>query len=106
MISALVPCASHHSKLYHPGESKIYMLDTLLIRLISFYQLSLSLLIGNQCRFHPTCSQYTKEAIAIHGSGRGAWLGLRRICSCHPWHEGGYDPVPAKNDLNGQTSSK
>lgn len=82
------------------------MLDKLLIRLISLYQLSLSLLIGNQCRFYPTCSQYTKEAIEIHGSAKGTWLGVRRICSCHPWHEGGYDPVPAKHDHQGQISSK
>ena len=82
------------------------MLDTLLIRLISLYQLSLSLLIGNQCRFYPTCSQYTKEAIHIHGSIKGSWLGLRRICSCHPWHEGGYDPVQARNDDQEQLSDK
>ena len=70
------------------------MLKTLLIRLITFYQLTLSLLIGNDCRFYPTCSQYTKEAIEKHGSIKGSWLGVRRICSCHPWHEGGVDPVP------------
>ena len=70
------------------------MLKTLLIRLITFYQLTLSLLIGNDCRFYPTCSQYTKEAIEKHGPIKGSWLGVRRICSCHPWHEGGVDPVP------------
>ena len=70
------------------------MLKTLLIRLITFYQLTLSLLIGNDCRFYPSCSQYTKEAIEKHGSIKGSWLGVRRICSCHPWHEGGFDPVP------------
>lgn len=79
------------------------MLDTLLIRLITLYQLSLSLLIGSQCRFYPTCSQYTKDAIAIHGAGKGTWLGMRRICSCHPWHEGGYDPVPEKDCQHGPT---
>jgi len=70
------------------------MLQQLLIRLITVYQYTLSLLIGNQCRFHPTCSQYTKEAIDKHGCLKGSWLGLRRVCSCHPWHEGGFDPVP------------
>ncbi|MDG1027315.1 MAG: membrane protein insertion efficiency factor YidD [Gammaproteobacteria bacterium] len=77
-------------------------MDILLIRLINAYQSSLSLLIGNQCRFHPTCSQYTKEAIQIHGSMRGSWLGIRRICSCHPFHEGGFDPVPDSSDPKGQ----
>ncbi|MEX0963741.1 MAG: membrane protein insertion efficiency factor YidD [Pseudohongiellaceae bacterium] len=78
------------------------MLDRLLIRLINAYQASLSLLIGNQCRFYPSCSQYTKEAIQLHGSVRGSLLGVRRICSCHPFHEGGYDPVPENADRKGQ----
>lgn len=82
------------------------MLDKLLIRLIVIYQSSLSLLIGRQCRFYPTCSQYTKEAIEIHGSLKGSWLGARRICSCHPWHEGGYDPVPENKDLDGRLTNK
>ena len=79
-------------------QVKAIMLDKLLIRLINAYQSSLSLLIGNQCRFYPTCSQYTKEAIEIHGSLRGTALGIRRICSCHPFHEGGHDPVPESSD--------
>lgn len=82
------------------------MIDSFLIRLISLYQSSLSLLIGNQCRFYPTCSQYTKEAIALHGSLKGTWLGVRRICRCHPWHEGGYDPVHDTHHESCQTSSK
>lgn len=82
------------------------MLKKLLIRLITFYQLSLSLLIGNQCRFYPTCSQYAKEAIQTHGSLKGSWLGMRRICSCHPWHPGGYDPVPKCEARVGRLSIK
>ncbi|MDB3994013.1 membrane protein insertion efficiency factor YidD [Gammaproteobacteria bacterium] len=74
------------------------MLKTLLIKFISLYQLSLSPFIGGQCRFHPTCSQYTKEAIEKHGSMKGSFLGARRICKCHPWYQGGYDPVPKSKD--------
>ncbi|MEQ8954216.1 MAG: membrane protein insertion efficiency factor YidD [Gammaproteobacteria bacterium] len=70
------------------------MIKTLLNYLITCYQLTLSGLIGNQCRFYPSCSQYTREAISRHGALKGSALGLRRVCSCHPWHEGGYDPVP------------
>lgn len=74
------------------------MLKTVLIKLITLYQLTLSLLIGQQCRFYPTCSQYTKEAIARYGVIRGTRMGLRRIGHCHPWHAGGYDPVPETDE--------
>lgn len=74
------------------------MIKTFLIKLVSLYQLSLSLLIGQQCRFYPTCSQYTKEAIQRHGALRGVGMGVRRISCCHPWHAGGYDPVPEGED--------
>jgi len=66
-------------------------LATILIRL---YQWTLSPLIGPACRFHPTCSQYALEAIQVHGFTRGGLLALRRLARCHPWHEGGVDPVP------------
>lgn len=74
------------------------MLKTVLLKLITLYQLTLSLLIGQQCRFYPSCSQYTKEAIEHHGVLKGINLGARRICHCHPWHAGGYDPVPGTDD--------
>lgn len=74
------------------------MLKTLLIKLITLYQLTLSLLIGQQCRFYPSCSQYSKEAIERFGVARGTALGCKRIASCHPWHAGGYDPVPAGDE--------
>ncbi|MCC6339771.1 MAG: membrane protein insertion efficiency factor YidD [Acidimicrobiia bacterium] len=48
----------------------------------------------SSCRFHPTCSQYTLDALVEHGAARGGWLGVRRISRCHPWNEGGLDPVP------------
>lgn len=66
----------------------------LLVLLIRFYQYAISPLLGRRCRFHPSCSEYTAEAIQKHGVWKGATLGTRRICRCHPWHPGGYDPVP------------
>jgi putative membrane protein insertion efficiency factor len=47
-----------------------------------------------RCRFHPSCSEYALEALTVHGAGRGTWLAMRRVGRCHPWHEGGLDPVP------------
>ncbi|HEC58597.1 MAG TPA: membrane protein insertion efficiency factor YidD [Methylophaga sp.] len=66
----------------------------ILIGLIRGYQLIISPLMGANCRFHPTCSQYMIEAVSRFGTIRGFWLGLRRLSRCHPWHEGGLDPVP------------
>ena len=64
--------------------------------LIRVYQVALSPLLGPNCRYYPTCSQYAIEAIETHGSLRGAWLTIKRISRCHPWHEGGFDPVPGR----------
>lgn len=66
----------------------------LLIGLIRVYQYALSPLMGRSCRYVPTCSEYTAEAIRKHGAIKGGWLGVKRIGRCHPWHPGGYDPVP------------
>jgi uncharacterized protein len=63
--------------------------------LIRGYQLVISPLIGPRCRFYPSCSHYAIEAIETHGALRGVWLTIKRISRCHPWHEGGFDPVPA-----------
>lgn len=62
--------------------------------LIRLYQWTLSPLLGPNCRFYPTCSHYALEAIERFGFWRGAWLTLKRIGRCHPWHPGGFDPVP------------
>lgn len=66
----------------------------LLIILVRIYQYTISPLLGPHCRFLPTCSEYTVEAINRFGVLRGGWLGLRRLLKCHPWHSGGLDPVP------------
>ena len=63
--------------------------------LIRAYQLGISPLLGAHCRFYPSCSQYALEAVSTHGSLRGGWLAIRRLARCHPFHDGGYDPVPA-----------
>jgi putative membrane protein insertion efficiency factor len=66
-----------------------------LTALIRLYQWTLSPLLGINCRFAPSCSEYAAEAIAAHGLVRGCWLALRRIARCHPWGGSGYDPVPS-----------
>ena len=66
----------------------------ILISLIRFYQRFISPLTPPACRFTPTCSQYTLAAIQKYGALKGTWLGIKRICRCHPWGGSGYDPVP------------
>ncbi len=62
--------------------------------LLEAYRLGISPWLGSHCRFYPSCSHYAKSAIERFGLLRGVWLALRRIGRCHPWHVGGYDPVP------------
>ena len=69
-------------------------MQRVLLGLIRAYQLTLSPLVGYHCRFTPSCSRYATEAIQLHGSARGTWLALRRIARCHPFCDGGLDPVP------------
>ncbi|WP_068635680.1 membrane protein insertion efficiency factor YidD [Thauera butanivorans] len=69
-------------------------MKTLLIALLRFYRYAISPMLGRNCRFHPTCSEYAIEAIQRHGALRGGWLAARRVGRCHPFNPGGYDPVP------------
>ena len=72
------------------------MLRKSMIGLVKGYNLLVSPFLPPSCRYTPTCSAYMVEAIEKHGAFRGLWMGSRRILRCHPWHEGGYDPVPDK----------
>lgn len=75
----------------------------MLITLVRFYKYFISPLLGNNCRFYPSCSAYAQEALQLHGAMIGSYLTLRRLSKCHPFHEGGIDPVPEKfgNNKNG-----
>jgi putative membrane protein insertion efficiency factor len=66
--------------------------------LIRGYQLGISPVLGPRCRYLPTCSEYAREALAVHGTVRGGWLALRRVVRCHPLGDSGYDPVPPGRD--------
>ncbi|MCX7894162.1 MAG: membrane protein insertion efficiency factor YidD [Burkholderiales bacterium] len=66
----------------------------LLVGLIGAYRYALSPFLPQSCRFEPSCSRYAMEAIERHGALRGTWLAAKRVARCHPWHPGGFDPVP------------
>lgn len=66
----------------------------ILLFLIRCYQWAISPLLGSRCRFDPSCSAYAVAALRQYGLGAGLWLAVRRIGRCHPWHPGGYDPIP------------
>lgn len=68
-------------------------MKTVFLGLLSFYKAAVSPLLPPACRFVPTCSEYTAEAIEKYGALRGTWLGARRLLRCHPFHPGGYDPL-------------
>lgn len=72
----------------------------LLLALIGFYQRWISAFTPPVCRFQPTCSAYTRQAIEVHGALKGSWLGAARIARCHPFHPGGFDPVPGAAALS------
>lgn len=69
-------------------------MKAVLIALLRAYQYAVRPWLGSNCRFYPSCSDYAREALERHGALRGSWLATRRILRCHPYHPGGYDPVP------------
>ena len=78
-------------------DRKISIFSYPFLILIKIYRHTLSAYIGNQCRYYPSCSYYAEEALKTHGAYKGIILAVKRIFRCHPWHEGGYDPVPDKS---------
>jgi len=78
--------------------ARLVMLPIRAWRLISVH-------LPPRCRFHPSCSQYALDALTLHGARRGTWLALRRVGRCHPWHDGGLDPVPPPNVRSSLTAS-
>ena len=69
-------------------------MKSVLLALLRGYQYALRPMFGSNCRFAPSCSDYAREAIERHGALKGVWLAMRRVARCHPYHPGGYDPVP------------
>ncbi len=76
-------------------------MKALLLLLLKGYKLAVSPFLGQNCRFYPSCSDYAQQAVSVHGALRGSLLAGRRLCKCHPWNAGGFDPVPpAPADAN------
>ncbi|WP_317202103.1 membrane protein insertion efficiency factor YidD [Janthinobacterium sp.] len=80
-------------------------MKTLLLLLLRGYRLLISPMLGQNCRFYPSCSGYAAEAIALHGAAKGSWLAAKRLSHCHPWHEGGFDPVPPAAGAKNSTTA-
>jgi len=68
-------------------------MQKLVVHLLRLYKSLISPWLPSACRFYPTCSEYMREAVLKYGAGRGLWLGLKRLLRCHPFHQGGFDPV-------------
>ena len=81
-------------------------MQALILFLLRAYRVAISPLMGPRCRYYPSCSQYAQIAVERHGAIRGSWLAVRRIARCHPWHPGGVDPVPERDDGRMNPSSR
>jgi putative membrane protein insertion efficiency factor len=82
------------------------MMKALLLALLRFYRAAISPWLGNVCRFEPSCSRYSMACIEHLGAARGCWLTLQRLCKCHPFHPGGYDPPPISGMLPGASEDR
>ena len=80
-------------------------MSRLLVILLRGYQILVSPMLGQSCRFYPTCSNYAIEALRTHGAARGGWLAARRVCRCHPWNEGGVDLVPPATNKHSSSTA-
>jgi len=76
------------------------IIGSIFIFFVRLYQVTISPFLGANCRYAPSCSAYTIEAIKVHGPLKGSFLAVKRISSCHPWGGHGYDPVPKKKEIN------
>jgi len=85
--------SSAYSRLSAIGHKVSGIFAYPLIALVYLYRFTLSPFIGNSCRFHPTCSHYAEQALRRYGAVKGGVYATKRLLKCHPWHEGGYDPV-------------
>ena len=81
-------------------------MKSVLVWILRAYQLVLSPMLGQNCRFYPSCSHYAIEALQTHGAARGSWLAARRVGRCHPWNEGGHDPVPPAHPKTSITTAR
>ncbi len=84
------------------ADARISIFSYPLLILIYIYRYTLSPLFGNQCRFYPSCSHYAEDALKKYGAVQGSWMTIKRVFRCHPWHPGGYDPVPPKFEITKQ----
>jgi uncharacterized protein len=94
---AAAPARAARRSSSRAAQSGRNAMQTVLIALLRFYKLAVSPFLGSRCRFYPSCSDYAREAIQYHGAARGTYLAARRLCRCHPFCAGGFDPVPPAN---------
>jgi putative membrane protein insertion efficiency factor len=95
MFAPLMNALPHAAAPEPAGSSARGVLARVLIAFIRFYQLAISPWLGRACRFEPSCSRYAVACLESHGAARGSLLSVKRLCKCHPFHAGGYDPPPA-----------